>query len=203
MRKLLSPVPVQFLAAVGDCAVLDEQSGLQICFGSKDNSLCFNEELRLQKRLQKDLKSQRFQVFYGPSVEIRTQGLLNPIQARYQTSPHPDFLLSVAVSRRLVYNSTVGNGMQVFFSLFSFFSKFLSSRPLPHPFCQNRPPFPLFSSGKLGKKLDSTLCSVLHSVQKIFLLEMLQIVHNFRKNLLFLLPALPFSNCFTVRRQKF
>ena len=203
MRKLLSPVPVQFLAAVGDCAVLDEQSGLQICFWSKDNSLCSNEELRLQKRLQKDLKSQRFQVFYGPSVEIRTQGLLNPIQARYQTSPHPDFLLSVAVSRRLVYNSTVGNGMQVFFSLFSVFSKFLSSHPLPHPFCQNRPPFPLFSSGKLGKKLDSTLCSVLHSVQKIFLLEMLQIVHNFRKNLLFLLPALPFSNCFTVRRQKF
>ena len=203
MRKLLSPVPVQFLAAVGDCAVLDEQSGLQICFGSKDNSLCSNEELRLQKRLQKDLKSQRFQVFYGPSVEIRTQGLLNPIQARYQTSPHPDFLLSVAVPRRLVYNSTVGNGMQVFFSLFSVFSKFLSSHPLPHPFCQNRPPFPLFSSGKLGKKLDSTLCSVLHSVQKIFLLEMLQIVHNFRKNLLFLLPALPFSNCFTVRRQKF
>ena len=203
MRKLLSPVPVQFLAAVGDCAVLDEQSGLQICFGSKDNSLCSNEELRLQKRLQKDLKSQRFQVFYGPSVEIRTQGLLNPIQARYQTSPHPDFLLSVAVSRRLVYNSTVGNGMQVFFLLFSVFSKFLSSHPLPHPFCQNRPPFPLFSSGKLGKKLDSILCSVLHSVQKIFLLEMLQIVHNFRKNLLFLLPALPFSNCFTVRRQKF
>ena len=203
MRKLLSPVPVQFLAAVGDCAVLDEQSGLQICFGSKDNSLCSNEELRLQKRLQKDLKSQRFQVFYGPSVEIRTQGLLNPIQARYQTSPHPDFLLSVAVSRRLVYNSTVGNGMQVFFSLFSVFSKFLSSHPLPRPFCQNRPPFPLFSSGKLGKKLDSILCSVLHSVQKIFLLEMLQIVHNFRKNLLFLLPALPFSNCFTVRRQKF
>ena len=122
---------------------------------------------------------------HGPSVEIRTRGLLNPIQARYQTSPHPDFLLSVAVSRRLVYNSTVGNGMQVFFSLFSVFSKFLSSHPLPHPFCQNRRPFPLFSSGKLGKKLDSTLCSVLHSVQKIFLLEMLQIVHNFRKNLLF------------------
>ena len=30
---------------------------------------------------------------YGPSVEIRTRGLLNPIQARYQTSPHPDILL--------------------------------------------------------------------------------------------------------------
>ncbi len=31
----------------------------------------------------------------GPSVEIRTQGLLNPIQARYQTSPHPDVSLSI------------------------------------------------------------------------------------------------------------
>ena len=30
---------------------------------------------------------------FGPSVEIRTRGLLNPIQARYQTSPHPDILL--------------------------------------------------------------------------------------------------------------
>ena len=30
-------------------------------------------------------------VFPGdPSAEIRTRGLLNPIQARYQTSPHPD-----------------------------------------------------------------------------------------------------------------
>ena len=32
--------------------------------------------------------------FYGPSVEIRTRGLLNPIQARYQTSPHPDILFA-------------------------------------------------------------------------------------------------------------
>ena len=30
---------------------------------------------------------------FGPSAEIRTQGLLNPIQARYQTSPHPDLHL--------------------------------------------------------------------------------------------------------------
>ena len=28
---------------------------------------------------------------FGPSDWIRTSGLLNPIQARYQTSPHPDF----------------------------------------------------------------------------------------------------------------
>ena len=30
------------------------------------------------------------QVLCGPSDWIRTSGLLNPIQARYQTSPHPD-----------------------------------------------------------------------------------------------------------------
>ena len=40
---------------------------------------------------------------FGPSVEIRTQGLLNPIQARYQTSPHPDILLS---ARQLTYITT-------------------------------------------------------------------------------------------------
>ena len=32
-------------------------------------------------------------LLFGPSVEIRTRGLLNPIQARYQTSPHPDIYL--------------------------------------------------------------------------------------------------------------
>ena len=30
---------------------------------------------------------------FGPSDWIRTSGLLNPIQARYQTSPHPDIVL--------------------------------------------------------------------------------------------------------------
>ena len=43
------------------------------------------------------------QCLSGPSVEIRTQGLLNPIQARYQTSPHPDTTVCV---RQLNYNST-------------------------------------------------------------------------------------------------
>ena len=40
---------------------------------------------------------------FGPSVEIRTQGLLNPIQARYQTSPHPDMYFAV---RQLCYITT-------------------------------------------------------------------------------------------------
>ncbi len=33
---------------------------------------------------------------FGPSDWIRTSGLLNPIQARYQTSPHPDISYLVA-----------------------------------------------------------------------------------------------------------
>ena len=36
---------------------------------------------------------------FGPSAEIRTQGLLNPIQARYQTSPHPDLSPSRCLTR--------------------------------------------------------------------------------------------------------
>ena len=34
---------------------------------------------------------------FGPSDWIRTSGLLNPIQARYQTSPHPDIFFFTAV----------------------------------------------------------------------------------------------------------
>ena len=46
----------------------------------------------LDTRTQKQKEHLLFLLF-GPSVEIRTRGLLNPIQARYQTSPHPDILL--------------------------------------------------------------------------------------------------------------
>ena len=35
---------------------------------------------------------------FGPSVEIRTRGLLNPIQARYQTSPHPDTIFTCCIT---------------------------------------------------------------------------------------------------------
>ena len=38
----------------------------------------------------------------GPSVEIRTRGLLNPIQARYQTSPHPDSLIIILTNPSFV-----------------------------------------------------------------------------------------------------
>ena len=41
-------------------------------------------ELKLKKR-----KPQKWFPFFGRSVGIRTRGLLDPNQARYQTSPHP------------------------------------------------------------------------------------------------------------------
>ena len=51
---------------------------------------------------------------YGPSDWIRTSGLLNPIQARYQTSPHPDFIL-------LNYINTAPSVLQALFSFFFIF----------------------------------------------------------------------------------
>ena len=38
----------------------------------------------------KKSKSQKGLGFFGPSDWSRTSGLLNPIQALYQTEPHPD-----------------------------------------------------------------------------------------------------------------
>ena len=52
----------------------------------------------------------------GPSVEIRTQGLLNPIQARYQTSPHPDMQFAV---RQLCYITTPFPNLQALIWNFS------------------------------------------------------------------------------------
>ena len=39
--------------------------------------------------------------FYGPSDRSRTCGLLNPIQARYQTALHPDWTTEVIISLNL------------------------------------------------------------------------------------------------------
>ena len=46
--------------------------------------------MKLAKKLEKYRDFLRNHGNFGPSVEIRTRGLLNPIQARYQTSPHPE-----------------------------------------------------------------------------------------------------------------
>ena len=50
----------------------------------------------------------RIILIFGPSDWTWTSGLLNPIQARYQTSPHPDF-------QQLCYTTTRCEQMQVFF----------------------------------------------------------------------------------------
>ena len=47
---------------------------------------------------EKSRKSKCSFCFFGPSVEIRTRGLLNPIQARYQTSPHPEIAVFLTTS---------------------------------------------------------------------------------------------------------
>ena len=49
---------------------------------------------------------------FGPSVEIRTRGLLNPIQARYQTSPHPDIQSCFTQPNK---NTTSSTNLQVLF----------------------------------------------------------------------------------------
>ena len=74
-----------------------------------------------QKSYEKVLKPFDFRTFSGPSDWIRTSGLLNPIQARYQTSPHPEV---AALIGRLDYITTSCEKMQVFFSIFlDFFRK--------------------------------------------------------------------------------
>ena len=54
----------------------------------------------------------------GPSDWIRTSGLLNPIQARYQTSPHPE--RTVFLTRQLRYNTMPWRKKQALFLIFSF-----------------------------------------------------------------------------------
>ena len=57
--------------------------------------------------------------FFGPSVEIRTRGLLNPIQARYQTSPHPDQCLRLTTAS--IYYHTLSENASTFFKIFKKF----------------------------------------------------------------------------------
>ena len=67
--------------------------------------------------------------FFGPSVEIRTRGLLNPIQARYQTSPHPDQCLRLTTAS--IYYHTLSENASTFFKFFEkiFYSSFCPYSP--------------------------------------------------------------------------
>ena len=65
--------------------------------------------------------------FYGLGERIRTSVLLNPIQARYQTAPHPDNLCSR--EHNIYYHIAFHLSTAFLFSLF-FFKK-------PHRFVSN------------------------------------------------------------------
>ena len=79
--------------------------------------------VRISPSNEKSRKSKCSFCFFGPSVEILTRGLLNPIQARYQTSPHPDTQFTWLPA----YISTSCQKKQAIFSkfprIFSFISK--------------------------------------------------------------------------------
>lgn len=81
---------------------------------------------------------------FGPSAEIRTQGLLNPIQARYQTSPHPDMSYLVASL------SMIAHFPQTCKPFFHFSGKFLSAvrgPPFPPEEAAGQPAKPPRASG--------------------------------------------------------
>ena len=54
---------------------------------------------------------------FGPSGESRTHGLLNPIQARYQTALHPDVWPGVLTGDVIYYSASLDR-CQLFFQRF-------------------------------------------------------------------------------------
>ena len=68
---------------------------------------------------EKSRNSKNCFCFFGPSVEIRTRGLLNPIQARYQTSPHPDQCLRLTTAS--IYYHTLSENASTFLKIFKKF----------------------------------------------------------------------------------
>ena len=85
---------------------------------------------------------------FGPSVEIRTRGLLNPIQARYQTSPHPDISLCSSAPK---YNSISCFKNQVLFFTFLKFFHTGISRKYMMPDCRNLNYYSVISSFRKEK----------------------------------------------------
>ena len=104
-------------------------------FGSEQRVRKLSPLRPLQKKAGADVQHL---LQLGPSAEIRTQGLLNPIQARYQTSPHPVIFAAQGVSPgRLIQNTTASRRMQAFFSIFSIlFFRAVSSEKTPPSSCQ-------------------------------------------------------------------
>ena len=87
---------------------------------------CWNLSSSLDTK-EKSRNSKYCFCFFGPSVEIRTRGLLNPIQARYQTSPHPDQCLRLTTAS--IYYHTLSENASTFFKIFK---KFFTRLTRPH-----------------------------------------------------------------------
>ena len=85
------------------------QSMGMLCFSKRfDRMCCGNADvpsihMKNQEEIRKTPDPSRVRGFlYGRSVGIRTPGLLDPNQARYQTSPHPETFLIILERRRNV-----------------------------------------------------------------------------------------------------
>ena len=62
---------------------------------------------------------------FGPSGESRTHGLLNPIQARYQTALHPDVFLVFRTSDDSYYSAPFIESQQIFYGFTVFIKLFM------------------------------------------------------------------------------
>ena len=61
---------------------------------------------------------------FGPSGESRTHGLLNPIQARYQTALHPDVWPGVLTGDAVYYSASLDRCQLFFQRIFKKFNAF-------------------------------------------------------------------------------
>ena len=97
-----------------------------------------------RKEKEKACNHCSYRLFRGPSDWIRTSGLLNPIQARYQTSPHPDMSYLVASL------SMIAHFPQTCKPFFHFSGKFLPvvrGPPFPPEEAADQPAKPPRASG--------------------------------------------------------
>ena len=138
-QKTATDIPLQFRYSVTNHI----RESRFICISLLD-AFIFRISSAWKRKKQKGLMSF---LLFGPSVEIRTRGLLNPIQARYQTSPHPDKCLRLTTA--LIYYHTLSENASTFFIIFQ---KFYYSS-----FCPYSPTSDLMTLPKFHKV--TTCCS--------------------------------------------
>ena len=84
----------------GEMGIFNKKTGSSSCKTAEYRRDSTFEWVRIRGICGKQTEGpKRTLCLFGPSDWIRTSGLLNPIQARYQTSPHPDIHLLSLTSR--------------------------------------------------------------------------------------------------------